>query len=51
MTVDYAWKYITTHCLNELVMDDDKTARAAVGKIEDVLIPLMCAEECEGGKR
>jgi hypothetical protein len=32
-------------------MDDDETAREAVDKIEDVLIPLLVVEESEGGKR
>jgi hypothetical protein len=51
MTIDFAWKYIITYCLNEPVMDDDETAREAVNKIEDVIVPLIAAEECEGGKR
>jgi hypothetical protein len=32
-------------------MDDDKTAREAVDKIEDSILPLIGADECEGGKR
>jgi hypothetical protein len=51
MTIGYAWEYIITHCLIESVMDDDKTAREAVDKIEDVLVPLISADESEGGKR
>jgi hypothetical protein len=30
---------------------DDETTQKAIYKIEDVLIPLIAAEECEGGKR
>jgi hypothetical protein len=52
MTIAYAWKYSIAHCLIEsVVVDDDKTAREAVGRIEDVLVPLIAADECEGGKR
>jgi hypothetical protein len=47
MTIDYAWKYIITHCLIEPVIDDDKTAKEAIDKIQDVLIPLLVAEESE----
>jgi hypothetical protein len=32
-------------------MDDDEIARKAVDKIEDVIVPLIAADECEGGKR
>jgi hypothetical protein len=51
MTIEYAWKYIIDHCLNELAMDADVIAREAVDTIEDALIPLIGADECEGGKR
>ena len=51
MTIDYAWQYLTTHCLNERVMDDDETAKEAISKIEDAIILLISADETEGGDR
>ena len=41
MTVREAWEYILSHCLNEIVMDDDEKAKEAVDKVEDILIPFM----------
>jgi hypothetical protein len=47
MTIEYAWRYIITHCLNESVMGDDETAKEAVDRIENAIVPLIAAESME----